>query len=516
MPYIKRYAGRRRTAQVVTYQSEGAQTMDYNGEEIYVSNPSARLRNEGKYAIAAFPTAAATPFIRLDPIETVVSTLFDGQRTCDEVAEISSVMAFDETTDRKEVAKDMLRRFLQKFRQPQGGVDTPLFLPLSDLSPEQRADIPYYRTTDYIIKPENYRPQDTQLSFPLSVLWLLTNDCQTNCQYCYMEKRPVAKKDLLPIERVKEIAKEASEGGVMAVYVSGGDVMCYPYLYDFLELMSEYEFEPTMLATKAYVSLKTARRLLEYDYVKGIQFSIDSTVPEIADFLVQSPGFYKRIMDSIRNCQKAGFEIIEVKSVITPYNLPTIPKLYRDLKEKGVTEIRLATYCKSGYHHQDRLFNHPDDYRWLDKQIDKLEAEFPSDKIYYQNGPPQVAPKTKEEVVSTWKNRSCCTAGRSNFTICADGKVVACEQMPERDGDYIGDLGSQSIMDVWHGKEMDAYLLHPLRERFKGTACFDCEEFDECQIAYGQCVRDCLIHYGTRWCPSPICPRAPEKYMRTM
>jgi radical SAM protein with 4Fe4S-binding SPASM domain len=425
-------------------------------------------------------------------------------------------MVYDETADRRDEAKTMLQRVLQKYSQPQGGVETPLLIPLSTLNQEQRNQIPYYRTTDYIIKTENYRPNDTQLSFPLSVLWLLTNECQTNCQYCYMEKQPVTRENLLPFERVKEIAEEASQGGMMAIYVSGGDVLCYPHLLDFLGLMSEYEYQPTVLATKSYVSLETARRLLEYRYVKGIQFSIDSTVPEIADFLVQCPGFVERTMTSIRNCQEAGFKTIEAKCVITPYNLPAIPKLYRDLKAMGLSEIRLATYCKSGYHHSDRLFNHPEDYHWLDKQIIKLNAEFPADKIFYQNGAPQVMPRPKEEVGETWKRRSACTAGRSNLTICANGRVVACEQMPEREGDYLGDLRTQSILDIWHSKKVDEYLLHPSRESFKGTACFECEEFDECQSSYGQCVRDCVVHYGTRWCPSPICPRAPEKYMRTM
>jgi radical SAM protein with 4Fe4S-binding SPASM domain len=177
--------------------------------------------------------------------------------------------------------------------------------------------------------------------------------------------------------------------------------------------------------------------------------------------------------------------------------------------------VRFATYCRSGYHHKDKLFNHPDDFRWLDKEIDKLKEEFPDDDIFYQNGAPLPEPESLENREQRWKDRSYCTAGRTGLVVCASGKVVACEQMPERDGDYLGDLRTQSIQEVWKGKDLDEYLLHPPMERFKGTPCYECEDFEQCQSVLGQCVRDCVIHYGTRWTPTPACPRATE-YKRVM
>ena len=490
--------------------------MTYNGGERYVINPKARLRNEGKYVIAAFPDEVAVPLLRLNPIAAVAVSLFDGRRTCDEVAEICSVMVSGNCQNPVQASRSMLQAVLECHLQPQGSVTDPLLLACSDLPPEQQSQTREIRTPDYIVRPEDYRPHDPHLAFPTSILWLLTNDCQTSCQYCYMHKPELAKKDLLPFGRVRELVKEAVNRGIFGIYVSGGDVLCYPHLFDFLELMDEYDIQPTVLATKSYVSPETAARLKQYRYVRGLQFSIDSTVPEIADFLVQSPGFCERIFKSIRHAQEAGIERVEIKSVITPYNLPTIPKLYRDMRALGITEIRMATYCKSGYHHKAKLFNHPDDYKWLDAQFEKLRQEFPGEKIHYQNGPPKLEPDSIEERRRFWDKRAACTAGRTNITITAFGKIVACEQMPEREGDYMGDLRTQSLAEVWDGALLDEYLLHPPRERFQGTACFNCDEFDKCQIELGQCVRDNIIHYGTRWCPSAMCPKAPEQYMRAM
>lgn len=487
---------------------------EYHDDDIWVVNPNARLRNERKYVMAAFPGYAATSTTRLAPVEGVVVSLFDGERTVAEVRDICTAMTDEASDSPLEDAESTLNLILSTHSVPIKGMPMPLLKRKSDLTPEECSSIRVYKPTDYIVQKEAYKPKDLKLPFPASILWLITNECQVDCQYCYMPKSRFSREEMLPWERVKELVHEAHDKGLVGLYLSGGDIMCYPHIFDLMDLMEELEFPPIGFPTKAYISPKDASRLASYKVVERVQLSIDSTVPEIADFLVRSPGFYERTMKSIRNLQEAGVETIGVKAVITPYNLPTMPKYYRDMKAMGISEIVMATYCKSGFRHREKLFNHADDYEWLDKQLEKLQEEFPGESIFYQNGAPQSTPPSKEARQKTWKDRSRCTAGRDNLTICANGKIVACEQMPEREEDYLGDVRVQSLEEVWNSKEMDEYLFHPPRERFKGTPCYDCEEFDECQGLYGECVRNACIHYGTRWNAVPDCPRAPDPVPR--
>jgi hypothetical protein len=53
------------------------------------------------------------------------------------------------------------------------------------------------------------------------------------------------------------------------------------------------------------------------------------------------------------------------------------------MKALNVHKILMATYCRSGYWHKEKLFNHPDDYQWLDRELEKLRQEFPGDEIQY-------------------------------------------------------------------------------------------------------------------------------------
>ena len=207
---------------------------------------------------------------------------------------------------------------------------------------------------------------------------------------------------------------------------------------------------------------------------------------------------------------------MDAKAVITPYNILTIPQLYRDLKKRGVSAIRLATYFRSGFHHSDDLFNHPASYQWLEEQVKQLQQEFTDDFINVQNGGPKLAPLSPEATQKTWRERGACSAGRYGMTICADGKVLPCEQMPETEEYFCGDVSYQSIQEVWDGACLREFTYGVPREKFKGQPCYDCGEWEECVHQRGNCIRDLTIYHGSMYLPPPECPKHNRSYVRTV
>ena len=442
--------------------------INYNPNDIYILHPDWKLRNDGKYVIAGYYGQGGLGSIkRFGPIEGFAVSLFDGVRTCEDIKKISTAFFDTDLKKQEDYAEELVKRLISLHGDPVRPGSDPLLTPFESLSVEEKGRIRKYQPEKYIVKPKDFKPEEFKLLVPASILFLITNKCETNCQYCYMP-RSIPVNDLLPWERMKELVYEAHSLGVMIILLSGGDPLCYPYIFELLELLEELDFEPIELPTKTYVSQETAARLAKCRIVKAVQFSIDSTVPEIADYLVQRPGFCERTLESIRNAMKAGIKTIRTKSVITPYNLATIPKLYRDLRGMGVSPVVLATYCRSGYWHNDKLFNYTDDYMWLDKELEKLKTEFPEDEIFYQNGPPQIDQVADEDRKAVWERRNRCTAGRDCFAVCANGKVIGCEQVPEREEDYLGDLRVQSIEEVWNSQLFNEYMLNPPMERFVG------------------------------------------------
>jgi len=348
--------------------------------------------------------------------------------------------------------------------------------------------------------------------FPFSINWHLTSACSTSCKYCYLKRREV---NPLKIERLLSLIDEAAEIGVFNIDLNGGDILLYPHLEDVLAGLSKHKFFPVAVSTKSFLSREKANSLAPYSrhLLREVQFSIDTDDNAIAEYLVGVPNYCDQVFQSVSNALQAGLHVV-AKVVITPYNVLTVPRLYRKLKKLGVSTIRLAAYSRSGFHHTDDLFLNDQCYRWITEEVERLKNEFSDEEINIQNGAPEYQSLGRDLRKKNWSSRIKCTAGRSGLVICSDGKAIPCEQMPETEEYFCGDLTYQSIMEVWNGDRLKEMTYGMPREKFVGQPCYDCEEREECHNVMGYCVRDLAAHYGNIYQPPPNCYRHDLPFVR--
>jgi radical SAM protein with 4Fe4S-binding SPASM domain len=348
---------------------------------------------------------------------------------------------------------------------------------------------------------------------PRGVFWHLTSLCMADCRYCYLKRRRIPPDQLLSRQRMLELVQECRDLGVVHVEPLGGDVLLYPYLFDFLDAVEEGQFMPIQLSTKAYVSRDTARRLAQYTTIYQMQFSVDSTVDEVANYLTRTSGFRGRMLESIRHVREAGIPL-HVKAVITPYNILTIPRLSRELYDAGVGSFRLHPYSRSGHHHTEDLFNHRESWSWLVEQMKRLEEKIPGKIFVYEEDPVATEPPSREILEKEWKDAPHCSGGRSSMMICADGKVIACEQLPETEEFFCGDVKTQSIQEVWNGAALNQQFVFFSREQFEGTPCRECPDFEACIPKRGYCFRDTYLFLGKVHTTPQKCPKYAGEFVR--
>ena len=492
--------------------------------DAFVLNPVFRLRNESNYVLVEGWLSVGT--YHVPHTAGIVLALCNGNRTVEDIARISlpfvSSDQKDPVAEAQRCVKEIIAWFsLSKTEQETDTPDTTNQYPTAALIRPTQLDT-FGRMPRVAYDAEKFLPKfapagcdcprTNKRRAPTRLNWHLTSACATDCRYCYLERRNVA-----PLQkgRVIELFHEAREIGVLEIVPGGGDVLLCPELIEYLHLLQDLGFMPVQLATKAVLNKTMAKQLTACDNVYELQFSIDSTVPDVAGFMVRRLGFYETTVSSIQNALDAGLRVV-AKAVVTPYNILTIPRLYREMRAMGVEIVRIAAYTRSGYHHSDDLFNTPESFSWLTEQVEKLKEEFPGEEINVQNGPPQLSPRSVKERQSIWKNRSRCTAGRSSMMVCTDGKVIPCEQVYERDQAICGDLSTQSILEVWNGKPLAELTTAMPKERFQGTECHECAECEECHSTMGMCIRDTFMYYGTPYMPSIICPKAEVKFVRAL
>ena len=498
-------------------------------EEIYVLNPLCRLRNSKFDYVLAYGVQGL-PLERIHRATGVVLALCNGKRTVADIARITRpLVKIADDAKATEVAKAKVKLVIYAMRRTREERDGQPRKPSEFPAPTiliakadhdrifDRTKLMHveYRAPDFLPKDlSEMNPasgQNPHEAAPAFLAWHLTSECSTDCRYCYLGRRKIKP---MPKARMLSLMEEAAAIEVMEIHPTGGDILLYPYLEDVLAALREHKFLPTTIPTKSFLSKEKARVLTEAaSVVLGVQFSIDSTVSDIADYLVGAKDFCNRIFKSIDNALEAGLRV-EVKAVVTPYNILTIPKLYRDLKKRGVSTIRLAAYCRSGFHHSDDLFNHPASFQWLEEQTKQLQQEFPDDVINIQNGAPRLEPLSLEARREAWPKRKSCIAGRTSMMICADGKVIPCEQMPETEEYFCGDVSRQSIQEVWGGDRLRELTYGVPREKFKGQPCYDCEEREVCVCQVGNCIRDLAAYHGSIYQSPPNCPKHDRNYIR--
>ena len=346
-----------------------------------------------------------------------------------------------------------------------------------------------------------------QLQIPLQLLFMPTNECRTNCIYCYSERRAISSKLLLSPKRWGELIDEAGLLGIDMLVFSGGDPLLYHCIDYLLQKLAKWRIE-YVLPTKTYISYQRAQEFSELCSGGGtIQISIDGVSPDVIDHLVGYSGFCKQAWSSIDHLVKTGVRV-RTQSVVTPLNLSETPELIRMLYQYGIRDATITNYSRSFFRHSDSLFLSPTQMEKLNETIARLKAELKWEDLKCNVGVNDPALMSLDQKKSSWLKRAGCSGGKSSMAITPSGHVILCEQMPQEEPFIVGNVRENTLQEVWYSPRV-AQFVFPPKESFQSTSCEQCDEFDDCHCAHGRCFRDAYFVYGKLNHPSPNCPKAP-------
>ncbi|MEO6909409.1 MAG: radical SAM protein [Edaphobacter sp.] len=150
-----------------------------------------------------------------------------------------------------------------------------------------------------------------------SRLWLYANfDCNLHCDYCCVHSSPAAPRRELGLERVQQIAREATELGVKEIFVTGGEPFLLEYIGDIL-FACAVAAPTTVLTNGMLFAGRRAESLqaLPRDRIT-LQISLDSATPKLHD-LHRGPGAWARAREGINRARSLGFRVRLAATVST-------------------------------------------------------------------------------------------------------------------------------------------------------------------------------------------------------
>jgi radical SAM protein with 4Fe4S-binding SPASM domain len=486
--------------------SERAQS--YNAEEKPRVTDLWRLRNDVRNVVAYMCSADEGTFKVLTPLEVSIVPLFDGMHTFDDIK-----AAIFEIYD---VSPDVQEGFSVKLDEIfEGLLQLDRFLSFKgDISPS------LYTPEQLIPDLSRYHFPATRIERPLSVQIAFTNHCVCNCRYCYAERRVCEE---VGLTQWREVFDELSQNEIFIVDISGGDILTRDDAFDILREMVDRDFV-FFLSTKCFISKNDAERLAEMgigrsdvpQYLKRrVQISVDSADDDVASFLVRHPHYFQQTTETVKNLLQAGI-FPKIKCVLTSYNADAPERLISHFADLGVRDFNFVYYTKSYYNHDDALFLSQGQKVSLHETANHLKSAYPALNITLQDEiAANTSPKTAREL---WDSRNVCTGGRTNMVVQPNGDVTLCDRVPHADPFVVGNVFDQGIMNVWKSQALLDFV-YPEREKFAGTVCFDCPEFDECIGQKGQkgyCFLDSLFHYKSIYDAPPECPRQNKPQSRRL
>ncbi|MBJ6801656.1 radical SAM protein [Geomonas sp. Red259] len=482
---------------------------------IPVISPYWRLKRNGHWALLCRYEQEQVRYSMLSPKMGATLALMDGRLTLRHLSMIAQY-AFD--LESQEVSQEFVTGVIMAANREDDAV--------VNMTPELEPYVKRIDPFEFAVKASKWKAQERP-AVPLSLNLMFSNDCHTNCSYCFAKGHCVPESKLLSTERWKELLREARSLGIDQITLSGGDPL---FRKDALKLIEELiDLEMLfVLSTKCYITEEIADRLVAIgmtqpvnQYVREIQLNMDPN-ESTADNLAGSPGYYHRAVHSIRNLLKRGFNV-RVKAVVTALTVPHIYDWVEELQDMGVRQISVAAHNRSLSGKNESLYLSKEDRASIIDQCRRARIDFPEIDLRTigcepaqdtaavhrrLTDPVNVLPGEDPEIhekIRRWREGEHAFGAHSSMTITPDGKVMLYDTVPEDETLFVGDVSTNSIQEVWNSDPLQNYPF-PKTEQFKGAACYDCKNLAQCQSKAGYCFRDAYFHSGSVLVPPAQCP----------
>lgn len=447
--------------------------------------PKSRLTKETN-RVVLYEVDRGEKFLSLHPIHALALTLCDGSSSFEAISTGLSEVFDYSPVQAEEIVSDLLK---QAYEFIDIGSE-----PYSDLNDR-------YDPSEFVYEPTEAK-WTNKLEVPNTVVWMTTNRCPADCVYCVIPtlKANEFAPNELNTEQAFHFLKECVDLGVKYINLHGGD----PFLRkDMIEII-EY-----LLSNDIFVDVSTKMPLRESLIERlakagldTLQVSVDSNLPKLADEIVRVKNWLPKINQTIDLCQKYNLKV-RANIVVTTKNINGIPSLLNYLiNRKNIKDIGMSAYLRSEHKHDDSLLITQEQREQLIQRVNEISAQYPDVKIG------NISAISERDISLSIPGFGSCSGGKTALVVGSDGECATCDRTMPYSEARIGNVKESSIADIWNGNALE-YLLDPPMEAYKGTSCYECDHFQQCNVRQRCFYRARLIN-GKLFAPDYLCAKLPE------
>lgn len=490
--------------------------------DVYIFNPYYSLRNDRKRAILCNTPSFKIPLniaedeiiLFIHPVFAVVFSLFDGEKTLKDVLnEMSSILdsPFEECF-----------KFISPFIKNSSRVgieyDNICFeFPINILLENTGGcfSVRRLKYQDYFIEEELDLVTPRLFEAPTTISLLVNTVCATDCIYCYVDRR-IKNNCQIPIERLKELIREAKQLNIINFDISGTEIFMYKHWEELIKELIDNGYYP-YLSTKLPISEEAIIKLKNIG-IKHLQLSIDTLDPKEAKIVnkTKNDDYLTKMFNTLKHLEKHKI-IVAINAVITKYNssFSSVKALLNKLNEFTNIEVFTVNPAERSLGCSDKDF---DNFKNSTEELESLENYINIIRNDYNFRISFSGYTSKSEFIADveikrkkHEQRSMCSANISQVCILSDGQVTICEELYWNKKFIIGNVLENSIEEIWKSERAIRLSKQNPCDFSDESICKTCPQFEDCRNVLGVCWSDVLAAYGEKhWdYPSPYCPYAP-------
>lgn len=303
---------------------------------------------------------------------------------------------------------------------------------------------------------------------PCELLLSLTNLCNFKCIYCFNASGQ--KKSMeIETENWLHLIRQAGEMGVLKCTLTGGEPMLYKGFYPILEELIRFHIMPYICTNGSLIDQKAVRTFQDLG-IHAVQISMDSAIPDIHHKLTATDNSFSKVVRGIEHLTAAGIAV-NVKTVLTPYNLENIQQLIALCSRIGVRKLILDRFDVSscGRGGFELLIS--------EQQMAEVKSLILADKNRIANNM-EVATTSNTQRWNTPEDIVFCGAFRRSMVVLPNGDASVCEKLMNVPEMTVGNIRTDSLYDIWTSPKITD-ILSPPKDRLDDI-CRECSYLEKC------------------------------------
>ena len=287
---------------------------------------------------------------------------------------------------------------------------------------------------------------------PFSGTLELTPRCNMNCKMCYIRMSEEEMKSVgseLPVEEWIRIAREAVDQGMGMVLLTGGEAILYK---DFKKLYLE------LRKMGGFISINTNATMLNREWIEFFKenppakfnITVYGGCNETYERLCGNPRGFDQMKAAVEELLGCGFHVL-LNCSITRQNVSDTEKIFEFGRAYGL-EINATTYAfppvrKEGQH--DPVLNRFEAKEAACARVRLNRVSLGEEKFRERclkiRDELDTAESLQDECASIEGDKILCAAGRSNFWVTWDGRMLPCGMIP----DFSVPVSGKSFKEAW-------------------------------------------------------------------